>query len=69
MNHLDKEQLGLMNSIVDSITDSNNNVFRKDYLTNDNFSKEDYFNADHLNKRGAEKLTNMINDYIEVLSN
>lgn len=68
-NNLDKKQLKLMNTLLDSIVYSHNNVYRKDYLYDTNFIKEDFLNADHLNKKGAEKLTFKLNNYIESLSN
>lgn len=59
-----------MNNTVNEIlklTNSNNNVFYLNLLSDQTFIKEDFYDADHLNEIGAKKFTIKIDSFIKSL--
>lgn len=63
--NLNKEQLRAMLQAVNKIVADYKNCYYLNLLDNASFTADDFFNADHLNKRGAEKLSVILNSYIE----
>jgi hypothetical protein len=63
-NNLDTEQLREMEDICNQIDRDDENVIYLNWLKHNDFTEDDFFDADHLNEYGAEKLTQMIDEYI-----
>lgn len=62
---LDKKQLEITTEICNKLDEKYSNITYLNWLEKDNFIDEDFFDADHLNNKGAIKLTQLLNDYIE----
>lgn len=66
-DNLNTQQLSLMNHLLDSLSKNNQNVFRADYLKDENFRKEDFYDGDHLRLQGAKKFTEILNQKLDSL--
>ena len=62
---MDKKQLEITTEICNKLDEKYSNITYLNWLEKDNFIDEDFFDADHLNNKGAIKLTQLLNDYIE----
>lgn len=65
--NLNVKQLSLMNHLLDSLSKNNQNVFRADYLKDENFKQEDFYDGDHLRLQGAKKFTEILNHKLDSL--
>ncbi|GHU64438.1 hypothetical protein FACS1894123_09090 [Bacteroidia bacterium] len=63
--HLNEEQLNIMLKTVNKITNDYSNCTYINLLADSTFVSTDYYDADHLSEIGAEKLSLLINRYIE----
>lgn len=63
--NLDKEQLQMTYKFCEQILSEFTNVSYLNMLQDERFTESDFFNADHLNRHGAEKLSKILNEYIE----
>ena len=63
-DNLNKQQLELTYSIVDSILQKHENIIFIDEFANPIYQDDDFFDADHLNDRGAVKLTKRIDNFL-----
>lgn len=62
---LDKKQLYITTQTCNELDEKYPNVTYLNWLEDKNFIEEDFFDADHLNNKGAIKLTQLLNYYIE----
>lgn len=60
VEHLDADQLALIQRHMEQIMEKYGNVQYYSFLSDDRFLAEDYADADHLNATGAKKLTTLI---------
>lgn len=63
-SQLNKNQLDITTNICSSLCNKYPNVTYLNWLTDDRFIDEDFFDSDHLNDKGAQKLTTMLNKEI-----
>lgn len=63
-DNLDEEQLNLMKTSIHDILSRHSNVEYHSFLRDIRFTEDNFQDADHLNKGGAKKLTEIINDKI-----
>ncbi len=62
---LNKKQLKITTKLCNELDEKYSNVTYLNWLKNNNFIDEDFYDSDHLNNKGAIKLTQLLNDYIE----
>ena len=63
---LNQEQLLERENICRNLEIQYSNVVFLDWLRHKAFTEDDFFDADHLNEYGAEKLTRMLDEYIQL---
>lgn len=66
-NNLKKGQLDIMFKYACLFENKYDNVYYINLLDSDYFVQEDFMNSDHLNAFGAEKLTTLLDHYIDSL--
>lgn len=66
-NHLEPSRVQKLTQIASEFADKYDNTFYLNLLEDDNFGSADYYDADHLNHTGAEKLTLLLNKYVQKL--
>jgi hypothetical protein len=62
--HIDNNQLKVTIESTKELCSEFNNCHYLNLFSNPNFISNDYYDADHLSEIGAEKLSRLINDYI-----
>lgn len=62
--NLDKHQLNTTFGQAKKITNQFDNCIYINWLDHPDFIKDDYFDSSHLNKKGAEKLSKLLNSFI-----
>ena len=63
--HLDKEQLDVMYSLLHDIKQKHANVILFDASSDSDFEDDDFYDADHLNDLGAEKFTKKLDQFLQ----
>ena len=63
-NNLDLVQLDRMKNTMQSLDNINPHVNYYSFLKDERFSENDFRDADHLNEKGAEKFTKLLNNLI-----
>ncbi|MFI8380425.1 hypothetical protein [Leeuwenhoekiella sp. NPDC079379] len=58
---IEDEQFDKTLKIITELENNNQNVFYYNFLKNDQFSLNDFRDSDHLNAKGAEKFTKLLN--------
>lgn len=66
-NNLNRDQLNIMLESCKSFENAYSNVHYLDLLDDCRFVEDDFYDADHLNEFGAEKLTTLLDHYIDSL--
>lgn len=66
-DYLDKDQLELSVKQITQMVESSDNCGYINLLQNDEFTLEDFYDADHLNANGAKKLTQILNNQVELM--
>lgn len=61
VENLSTDQLNLTIATMDSIANQYTNIYYINYLTDKRFTDQDFYNATHLNKKGAEKFSTILN--------
>lgn len=64
-SNLDKRQLQIATTTCAELDKKYVNVFYLNWLDDNRFVDEDFYDADHLNDKGAIKLTQLLNEYIQ----
>ena len=64
-SNLNSQQLAKTINTAQQIADDNDNCVYLNLLENDLFKSEDFFDGDHLNEKGAEKLSLLINKLLK----
>ncbi len=64
-NLLDHKNIFFIDSTINTIVDTNPNVYYFDFKNNSDFTNVDFFDADHLNIKGSKKLTLKIDSAIK----
>lgn len=54
-----------LNQIIDDLKKDNANIHKLDLFRSELFKNEDFYDPDHLSNKGAEKLSKLVNRYIE----
>lgn len=67
-DHLDARQLEKMNETLKTVISQYKHVHYKSFLSDTSYAKSEYFDADHLNKTGAIKLSQALNQFIQEVS-
>jgi hypothetical protein len=65
--NLDKHQLNIVVSAGERMKQKYNNCSYLNLLEDDNFNGEDFYDADHLNRKGAKKLSVLVDRFISAL--
>ena len=63
--HLPKEVLEVKDELCNKLQNTFDNVVYLNMLDDSRFVPDDFFDADHLNEFGAQKLTYILNDFIQ----
>jgi len=63
--NLNQQQLDLMYSLIDSIMQQHTNVILYDVFSDPEYLTDDFYDSDHLNDRGAKKLSEKLNQFLE----
>jgi hypothetical protein len=63
-DNIDAQRLAKTTAVASTLVDSSPNIKYVSYFSHSAFEALDYFDADHLNHRGAEKLSRMIDGLI-----
>jgi len=63
-NNLDRQQLNLMYSLIDSIKQQHKNVTVYDAFSDPAYLVDDFYDANHLNEIGAKKFTQKIDNFL-----
>ncbi len=66
-NNLSTVQLSLMNRLLDSISNSNKNVYWMNFLKDSSFDANDFYDGDHLKLHGAKKITDILKNKLDSL--
>jgi len=67
IDNLDKHQLDIVVSAGERMKQKYNNCSYLNLLEDDNFNGEDFYDADHLNRKGAKKLSVLVDRFISAL--
>lgn len=66
--HLDQDQYQDLLKTVDELTAQNPNSYYKNDIDNQQFYYTDFYDSDHLNAKGAEKYTHLLQQYLQELT-
>ncbi len=64
---MDSDQYFRTIKVIDSIANAHKNCYYFNLISDDKFKADDFRDADHLNKKGAKKLSQILNNKLEYL--